>query len=85
MAVGTGRDETLWLTAFVYGKSAEFAKGLSKGDRVAISGRLSAREWEGKTYIEVQVNSLVGLGGSRGGGDGKPAIGEKYGDDDIPF
>jgi single-strand DNA-binding protein len=51
----------------MWGKQAEGALPgyLKKGQQVAVTGELSTREYEGKTYLELRVNS-IDLVGSKG-------------------
>lgn len=47
VAVSGYNDETLWIRATAWDKTAEIANQyLKKGSRLALSGRLSEREWE---------------------------------------
>ena len=66
------RAQTLWLDCVLWGKQAEsrLPEFLKKGQQVAVSGELSTREHEGKTYLQVRCNSvdLVGGKGDSGGG-----------------
>ena len=66
------RAQTLWLDCALWGKQAEsrLPEFLKKGQQVAVSGELSTREHEGKTYLQLRCNSvdLVGGKGDSGGG-----------------
>jgi len=61
-----GRDKngpTTWVRAAMWGTRAEkVAPYLKKGGRVAVNGTLTAREHNGKTYLEVDVSELELLG-----------------------
>lgn len=52
-SVGYGdKQQTLWLAATVFGKSAEFAAKLRKGDAVLLAGRLEPNVWTDKQGID---------------------------------
>lgn len=55
---------TLWFDCSVWGKRASaLAPHLTKGSAVAVSGDLSTREHEGRTYLTVRVAELTMQGG----------------------
>lgn len=57
---GIGEDNTFWLRAVAWEKTAEVANQyLSKGSRVALSGRLQERKWEDQEGNERRVVELV--------------------------
>ena len=72
--VGFGdKKQTLWMGCAIWGKKADsLEQYLKKGTKVWISGELSTREHEGKTYMQVRVNDLDFCGG-RNDGDSAPA------------
>jgi len=88
---------TLWFDAAVWGKRGEVISGnVGKGDKLCVTGELSTREHEGKTYLTINVSdfSFAGKsqsnqgGNSQGGGYGnqssqQPANNDL--DDEIPF
>lgn len=82
-----GEEVTTWVSCSIWGKRGEtLAQHLTKGKRVAVSGELSTREHDGKTYLELRVNEIDFMGG--GNGERKPAAAPapKPADDDgIPF
>jgi single-strand DNA-binding protein len=88
-----GNDVTTWVSCSVWGKrAAALANHKSKGKRVAVTGELSTREHNGKTYLELRVSELDFMGGGKGDGsqrrENKPT--DDYdapaGDDgEIPF
>lgn len=95
-----GRDKTtLYFDCSMWGKRGEaVAPYLKKGTPVTVSGDLSKREHEGKTYLTVRVNDLTLQGGKQaetggGGGDdgfsgraGSQSPKESYDlDDAVPF
>ncbi len=61
------KAQTNWVSCSIWGKQAEGALPgyLKKGQQVAVTGELSTREYEGKTYLELRVNS-IDLVGSKG-------------------
>jgi single-strand DNA-binding protein len=87
---GYGQNKrTLWFDCTVFGKRGEtLAPMLSKGTPVTVSGDLSTREHNDKTYLTVRVNELTLQGGrkqeERGGYDQSPAPSSQI-DDEIPF
>lgn len=88
-----GEDVTTWVRCSMWGTRGEkLAPHLVKGTRVAVSGSLSTREHEGKTYVELRVDQLEFLSSKKKDGDRprKPAkdsddYAPPQGDDDIPF
>lgn len=95
-----GKDgkKTLWVNCSMWGKRGEtLAQYLTKGSRVAVSGDLTTREHDGRTYLELNVSDVTLLGGSQdrsnqSGGHQAPAGGTGGGgyggsdmDDEIPF
>jgi single-strand DNA-binding protein len=82
---GRGRDAgTTWVRAQLWGqRGASLAQYLTKGSRVAVHGSLSTREYNGKTYVDLEVHEVDLLGDKQ-----KPAsdFGERPADDpSIPF
>lgn len=62
-----GQDKrTIWFDCSLWGRRAEaLAQYLTKGTRVAVSGELSTREHEGKTYLTIRANEVTLLGGGQ--------------------
>ena len=58
------KKQTVWLDCSIWGKQAEGALPgyLKKGQQVAVSGELSTREHEGKTYLQLRVYSIDLIG-----------------------
>lgn len=55
---------TLWFDCSLWGKRGEsLAQYLTKGTRVAVSGDLSTREHEGKTYLTLRADQVTLMGG----------------------
>jgi single-strand DNA-binding protein len=59
-----GREKTtVWFDVSMWGKRGEtLAQYLTKGSRVAVSGDLGRREYEGKTYLTVRADQVTLLG-----------------------
>ena len=68
--VGFGRNKsTLWLDVSKFGKGAEgLVQYVRKGDPITVTGDLSTREHNGKTYLQLRADdvALQGAGGDRG-------------------
>jgi single-strand DNA-binding protein len=94
------KKRTIWFDVSFWGKrGASVAQYLTKGAQVTVTGDLSTREHEGKTYLTVRANDLTLQGGKRdegqpsdtgqsyGGGYGAPATPQAPSDleDDVPF
>lgn len=58
--VGWGDNkQTLWLDCAMFGERGEkLAAYILKGDKLGVSGELSTREYEGKTYIKLDVREV---------------------------
>ena len=87
---------TIWFDCNLWGKRGEaLAQYLTKGGKVAVSGELSTREHEGKTYLTIRADQVTLLGGKSDGGRddaGGYGGGEKHSpdarpdlDSEIPF
>lgn len=64
------KAQTIWIGCDIWGKQAEgkLPDYLKKGQQVVVSGELSSREHEGKTYLGVRVASIDLVGGRAEGG-----------------
>jgi len=62
-----GQDKrTIWFDCSLWGRRAEaLAQYLTKGTRVGVSGELSTREHEGRTYLTIRANEVTLLGGGQ--------------------
>jgi single-strand DNA-binding protein len=86
-----GQDRrTIWFDCSLWGKRGEsLAQYLTKGGKVAVSGELSTREHEGKTYLSVRAEQVTLLGGGQERSDPArqaPGRGPDFDDTDaIPF
>lgn len=57
---------TLWFDCTLWGKRGEaLAPYLTKGGKVAVSGELSTREYEGKTYLTLRADQVTLMGGKQ--------------------
>lgn len=97
------KAQTMWIACALWGKQAEskLIDYLTKGQQVAITGELSTREHDGKTYLQVRVSTIHLVGGKSEGGQQQaprqqqapqrqqqapqPAPGLYDFSDDIPF
>ena len=75
--VGWGQNEqTLWFDCSLWGQRGEkLAEHINQGDQIGVTGSLSTREHDGKTYLKIDVQDVTLIGGKREGGD-KPARSE---------
>ena len=89
-----GQDKrTIWFDCTLWGKRGEtLAQYLTKGGKVSVSGELSTREHEGKTYLTVKADQVTLLGGGeqreskpQERQDRAPAQRSAMDDDAIPF
>jgi single-strand DNA-binding protein len=86
------KKRTLWFDVAFWGKrGAAVAQYLTKGSSVTVTGDLSTREYEGKTYLTIRAHDLTLQGGKSSGGydqsPGSGAGGRPSSDieDSIPF
>lgn len=93
-----GQDKrTLWFDCSLWGKRGEaLSQYLTKGTKVAVSGELSTREHDGRTYLTVRADAVTLLGGGERREERQQERSSGYGaggqsgsrvdlDDDIPF
>ncbi len=73
VAVTTGwgdRKATTWWDVTRWGKGTEkLAPMLTKGTKVAVSGEISTREHEGKTYLQIRADHVTLQGGAQSQGN----------------
>ena len=88
---GNKRDST-WFDCSIWGKRAEsLERYITKGTKVVLTGRPTAREHNGKAYLGISVNDLTFMGGNSQGerrqdsyqAPEQPA--QQGFDDEIPF
>jgi single-strand DNA-binding protein len=101
VAVDQGKDKSgnrrdaKWYDASIWGKRAESLQSyITKGSKLTLQGRPTAREHQGKVYMGIAVSELAFQGGSQQQQDDQsewqkePTGGASYGggfDDEIPF
>ena len=95
VGVSTGYGEnkaTTWVDVTKWGKGAEgLARILRKGSKVAVSGELSTRESNGKTYLQCRADHVTIQGTPQGsertpdGSRGAPPPQDDLDEDLIPF
>lgn len=89
---GEWKEETTFINAEVWGKSAEAcAEYLDKGSPVVVTGRLKEKRWqtketqENRSRIDIAAQQVTFMGGKKGtaseAGEGAPPVK----DDGIPF
>ena len=90
---GNKRDAT-WYDCSIWGKRATALQSyITKGSKLTLIGRPTAREHQGKVYMGISVDDLTFMGGAQGnqqggydqggyGGGGQPSNDL---DDDLPF
>jgi len=93
----TGKEKsTIWFDCTLWGKRGEsLAQYLTKGSKVCVSGELSTREHNGKTYLTIRAEQVTLMGGKPEGQRDEPS-GQSSGygaggrpggdmDDAVPF
>ena len=72
LAVDQGKDrngnkrDTKWYDASIFGKRAESLQNyITKGSKLTLQGRPTAREYNGKVYMGIAVNDLTFMGGGQ--------------------
>ena len=93
VGVSTGYGEnkaTTWVDVTKWGKGAEgLARILRKGSKVAVSGELSTREHNGKTYLQCRADHVTVQGTPQGKPDGSQGhaggFANDLDEDRIPF
>lgn len=92
---GNKRDAT-WFNASIWGKRAEaLERHITKGSKLVLRGRPTAREHNGKVYLGINVDDLTFMGGGQQSGNqdrqggydqgGAPAGGGFDDGSEIPF
>lgn len=84
-----GQDKaTIWFDVAIWGARGEkLSQYLTKGSKVSVSGELSTREHDGKTYLTVRADQITLLGGGERR-DSAPAQQRQAApsfDDEVPF
>lgn len=90
---GNRRDST-WYDCSIWGKRAEsLERHITKGLKLTLIGRPTAREHDGKAYLGISVDDLTFMGGGQGGnqdsgyggGYQSPPASSNIDDDFVPF
>jgi single-strand DNA-binding protein len=87
----TGKEKsTIWFDCTLWGKRGEaLAQYLTKGSKVCVSGELSTREHNGKTYLTIRSEQVSLMGGKPEGQREErredPPAQRNAMDDEIPF
>lgn len=91
---GWGENEhTIWFNCSMWGVRGErLSSYIKKGTSLCVSGSFDTREYEGKTYMEIEVSEVTLQGkaksqeGGQGYNQGSEVSGNSgYEDDEIPF
>lgn len=89
-----GQDKrTIWFDCTIWGKRGEVLRQyLTKGGKVAVSGDLSTREHDGRTYLTIRVDNVTLMGASPSRSDQTSSDSANQADnasapldDEIPF
>ena len=92
-SVGWGeKKETLWFDVTKWNASPKLAEMVLKGTKITVVGELSTREHNGKTYLQINAQTVDPQSRSGGAGsDSQPQdrrkadFGHDFLDDDVPF
>lgn len=88
VAVTTGwgdRKATTWWDVTRWGKGADKLAGfLKKGAKVAVSGEISTREHEGKTYLQIRADHVTLQGDAGTNGNARGPTAEQASNRDAP-
>ena len=82
------KKRTLWFDVSIWGKRAEvLAPMLTKGGKVCVTGDLSTRKHEGKTYLTLRAAEVTLQSGRQDRDDAPPARQAARDDlnDEVPF
>lgn len=96
LAVDNGKDkngekrDATWYDCAIWGKrAASLERHITKGSKLALTGRPTTRCYEDKAYLGIKVSDLTFMGGNaseKRGGGGSEAPQQSYDlNDDIPF
>lgn len=73
IAVDSGWGEnktTLWFDCSLWGQRGEkLAEHINQGDQIGVTGSLSTREHDGKTYLKIDVQDVTLIGGKKQDGE----------------
>ena len=63
-------SQTMWFDVTVWGKRGDAAAKLAaKGAKMCVTGDLSTREYNGKTYLQINASDFTPMGAPQGGGN----------------
>lgn len=81
------KKRTLYFDCSLWGKRGDtLASMLTKGTRVSVSGELSTRDHDGKTYLTIpRVDQVTLMGGRPQGDDSRDQDQRRDDDGDVPF
>jgi len=85
------KKRTIWFDVSMWGNRGEkLAQHLTKGSRVVVTGDLSTREHDGKTYLTLRAADVALMGGGerredRQESSGRPAESRNDMEDSVPF
>jgi single-strand DNA-binding protein len=89
---GKPRYETTWFDVTAFRQTGEYvAKNLKKGDTVLVEGKVSARAYEGKAYLQITADTVqviargTGSEGQKTASATASASATTVADEDIPF
>lgn len=96
LRAGVGKDDAVqWVSVAVFGKHAEGAAELRKGDKVYIEGTIKLDQWTGNDGVErtglsvaawrIERTHLIGRNKPPRDGDSRPARTNDFHDDEINF
>jgi single-strand DNA-binding protein len=90
-SVGWGdKKETLWFDVTKWNSSPKLAEMVLKGTKITVIGELSTREHNGKTYLQINAQTVDPQSRSGAGSDSQPQQPTTAGyaddlDDSVPF
>lgn len=63
----SGKEKTtVWFECSLWGRRGEtLAQYLTKGSKIVVTGELSTREYNGKTYLQVRADNVTLMGGGQ--------------------
>ena len=92
------KKQTVWIDCNAWGERfGKVGEYIKKGNQVGVTGELGTREYNGKTYITLNVQTVTLVGGKPSGrpasrpaakqGHSEPPAGESFDDDqsEVPF
>lgn len=85
LVLGTNGQYPQLIPIKCFGKLAEDAEDVKKGDMVEATGRLGGREYNGRIYGENVAETIEVVGGKQVAPKGEEPPPPPPGDDDIPF